>query len=147
MSEQITNMECVGFIRVRNMSNNTDVVCMVFKDHNEKVVRLVRGGTDEDINLTEIPPYSEKEHKSLWERISLYKNRNRKPERRSRSNYSVGSRFRRPSARWKTTATAPSNLPPMPVRQRSTVVDKSKVMSKSQIKSLMREAMGDLLEE
>ena len=141
------NMECVGFIRVRNMSNNTDSVCMVFKDHDEKVVRLVRGGTDEDINLTEIPPYSEKEHKSLWERISLYKNRNRSPERRSRRNYSVGSRSRRSATRWKSTASAPTNLPPMPVRQRSTDVDKSKVMTKSQIKSLMREAMGDLLEE
>ena len=141
-----SRMECVGFIRVRNMSNNTDSVCMVFKDHNEKVVRLVKGGTDEDINLTEIPPYSEKEHKSLWERISLYKNRNRSPERRSRRANLNRSR-RSSTPRWKSTASAPTNLPPMPVRQRSTDVDKSKVMTKSQIKSLMREAMGDLLEE
>ena len=141
-----SRMECVGFIRVRNMSNNTDSVCMVFKDHNEKVVRLVKGGPDEDINLTEIPPYSEKEHKSLWERISLYKNRNRSPERRSRRANLNRSR-RSSTPRWKSTASAPTNLPPMPVRQRSTDVDKSKVMTKSQIKSLMREAMGDLLEE
>ena len=137
--------EMVGYCRVRNMSKNTDKVCMVFRDHEYKCIRLVEGGTEEDINLLHVPSYDEKKNASLWERINAWKNRNSKVERRERRHASVGRRFRRQAPRWQTTAKAPTNLPPLPVRQRS-VGEKGKVMTKAEVKDLMREALGDLLE-
>lgn len=137
--------EMVGYCRVRNMSKNTDKVCMVFRDHEYKKIRLVEGGTEEDINLLNIPPYDEKKNASLWEKINAWKNRNSKVERRERRLASVGRRFRRQAPRWQTTATRPTNLPPLPVRQRS-VGEKGKIMTKAEVKDLMREALGDLLE-